>query len=417
MPMINNYKKYQELLSAVEREIKPELAEVDETTLYNQGRVLEAFKECRVDETSFYDSTGYGYNDIGREQLDRLYALVFGGEAALVRPQFVSGTHAISCCLYSVLSPGDRLVSLTGKPYDTLQKALGLTADLPGDLASQNISYDEVDLTAGLDEEKLDKVLAEKTKAVLIQRSRGYAGRRALTVEDIKELNAAVKKRSPDTIVFVDNCYGEFVDECEPCHVGVDLLAGSLIKNPGAGLAPLGGYVAGRADLVEKAAWRLTAPGLGSDIGAMPGVKRLFFQGLFQAPHQVGQALKGMMLAAALFTRLGYTVSPKPGEKRGDIVQAVQLGDPQLLQSFCRAVQSASPVDSHLTPQPAPMPGYRDEVIMAAGTFVQGASSEFSADAPLRPPYQVFMQGGLTYEHVKLALATILDRLEISPTS
>ncbi|WP_040378334.1 methionine gamma-lyase family protein [Dethiobacter alkaliphilus] len=415
--MINNYKKYQELLSAVEREIKPELAEVDETTLYNQGRVLEAFKECRVDETSFYDSTGYGYNDIGREQLDRLYALVFGGEAALVRPQFVSGTHAISCCLYSVLSPGDRLVSLTGKPYDTLQKALGLTADLPGDLASQNISYDEVDLTAGLDEEKLDKVLAEKTKAVLIQRSRGYAGRRALTVEDIKELNAAVKKRSPDTIVFVDNCYGEFVDECEPCHVGVDLLAGSLIKNPGAGLAPLGGYVAGRADLVEKAAWRLTAPGLGSDIGAMPGVKRLFFQGLFQAPHQVGQALKGMMLAAALFTRLGYTVSPKPGEKRGDIVQAVQLGDPQLLQSFCRAVQSASPVDSHLTPQPAPMPGYRDEVIMAAGTFVQGASSEFSADAPLRPPYQVFMQGGLTYEHVKLALATILDRLEISPTS
>ncbi|WP_276557887.1 methionine gamma-lyase family protein [Dethiobacter alkaliphilus] len=414
---MNNYKKYQELLSTVEREIIPQLAEVDETALYNQGRVLEAFKECRVDETSFYDSTGYGYNDIGREQLDRLYALVFGSEAALVRSQFVSGTHAISCCLYSVLSPGDRLVSLTGKPYDTLQKALGLTAALPGDLASQNITYDEVDLTAGLDQKKLAKVLTEKPKAVLIQRSRGYAGRRALTVEDIKELTAAVKKHSPDSIVFVDNCYGEFVDEREPCHVGVDLLAGSLIKNPGAGLAPLGGYVAGRADLVEKAAWRLTAPGLGSDIGAMPGVKRLFFQGLFQAPHQVGQALKGMMLAAALFARLGYTVSPKPGEKRGDIVQAVQLGDPQLLQSFCRAVQSASPVDSHLTPQPAPMPGYRDEVIMAAGTFVQGASSEFSADAPLRPPYQVFMQGGLTYEHVKLALATVLDRLEISPTS
>ena len=413
--MINHYKKFQRLLSEVEKEVTQQLAQVDEIALVNQGRVLEAFQQYRIDETSFYDSTGYGYNDHGREQLDQLFAAVFGGEAGLVRSQFVSGTHAISCCLYSILAPGDRLVSLTGKPYDTLQKALGLTKEMPGTLSSLHIDYDEFDLTCGFQEEEMDRIFAEKTKAVLIQRSRGYATRRALTVEDIAALTAAVKKRSPETVVFVDNCYGEFVQKNEPCHVGVDLLAGSLIKNPGAGIAPLGGYVTGRADLVEQAAWRLTAPGLGSDIGAMPGVKRLFFQGLFLAPHQVGQALKGVILASALFRRLGFAVSPQPDEVRGDIVQSVQLGNAELLKRFCRAVQSSSPVDSHVTPHPAPMPGYSDEVIMAAGTFVQGASSEFSADAPLRPPYDVFMQGGLTYEHVKLALATVLEQLEISP--
>lgn len=414
MQGMTNYRKVQALIENAESAAAGRFAAIASTALANQARVLDAFRAEQIDETCFYESTGYGYHDLGREKLDRLYARVFGAEAGLVRPQFVSGTHAIACCLYGVLQPGGRLVSLTGKPYDTLQKALGLTTPAFGSLQSLQISYDEADLTEGLDECVLDSVLAEDTQLVLIQRSRGYALRRALTVADIERLVEAVKERQPDAIVFVDNCYGEFVQEREPCAAGADLVAGSLIKNPGAGLAPGGGYVVGRPDLVEKAAWRLTAPGLGSDIGAMGTIKRQYYQGLFLAPHQVGQTLKGMVLAAELFAQLGYQVSPGPAEERGDTVQSVQLGSAGLLQRFCRAVQAASPVDSHLTPQPAPMVGYRDEVIMAAGTFVQGASSEFSADAPLRPPYTVFMQGGLTYEHIVLALADVLAAMEIA---
>lgn len=410
---MKNYHKYQELIREAEKQISATFREIDEVALINQARVLDAFRTEQVDEHCFLESTGYGYHDLGREKLDRLYARVFGAEAALVRPQFVSGTHAIACCLYGVLQPGHRLVSLTGKPYDTLQKALGLSSSVYGSLQDQNISYAEADLTAGLDLALLDNILSEKAQVVLIQRSRGYAERRALTMAKIVDLALAVKKRQPDAIVFVDNCYGEFVQSQEPSHGGVDLVAGSLIKNPGAGLAAGGGYIVGRADLVEKAAWRLTAPGLGAGMGAMGTVKRLFYQGLFLAPHQVGQALKGMVLAAALFERLGYTVSPTPSETRGDTVQAVALGSPELLKLFCRAVQAASPIDSHLTPQPAPMMGYNDEIIMAAGTFVQGASSEFSADGPLRPPYTVFIQGGLTYEHCKLALAEVLASLTV----
>jgi len=410
---MTGYYKYQTLIREIERQLIAIFQEIDDLMLINQARVLDAFRTEKVDETCFYESTGYGYHDVGRQKLDNLYARVFGAEAGLVRPQFVSGTHAIACCLYGVLEPGHRLVSLTGRPYETLQKALGLSSSEHGSLQALNISYAEADLTRGLDHELLDSILAEKTQVVLIQRSRGYALRRALTMADIVDLVLAVKKRQPDAIVFVDNCYGEFVQESEPSHGGADLVAGSLIKNPGAGLAAGGGYVVGRADLVEKAAWRLTAPGLGAGIGAMGTVKRLFYQGLFLAPHHVGQALKGMVLAAALFERLGYSVEPSPREMRGDTVQSISLGSQELLKRFCRAVQAASPVDSHLTPQPAPMTGYDNKIIMAAGTFVQGASSEFSADGPLRPPYTVFLQGGLTYEHCKLALAEVLASLEI----
>ena len=403
------WQKYESLFTEVEEQIASSLRRVARTVLVNQARVLAAFQELRVDETCFHDSTGYGYNDSGREKLDRLFACVFGAEAGLVRPQFVSGTHAIVSCLYGILKPGSRLVSLTGRPYDTLQKALGLSGDGRHNLEALGISYGEADLCAAPDEAVLDKVLAAGAQVVYLQRSRGYAERRSLTVQQVGTLVRAVRQRLPEAIIFVDNCYGEFAQELEPCHVGVDLVAGSLIKNPGGGLATGGGYVVGRADLVEQAAWRLTAPGLGAGIGHMAGVKRLFYQGLFLSPHQTGETLKGMTLAAALFARLGLPVSPSWDEERGDTVQAIRLGDPELLQKFCRAVQASSPVDSYLTPLPAPMIGYRDEIIMAAGTFIQGASSEFSADAPLRPPYTVFLQGGLTYEHIKLALAQVLE--------
>lgn len=405
----NTSRKYEQLFAEAEAEIAPVLRRVARIVLHNQARVLEAFQELKVDETCFHDSTGYGYDDEGRTKLDLLLARVFGAGSGLVRPQYVSGTHAIASCVYGLLQRGDRLVSLTGRPYDTLQKALGLTGDGKKGLEATGIAYAEADLCAGIDGTVLDEVLAAGAELIFIQRSRGYAERRSLTTGQIGLLCREVRKRIPEAVIFVDNCYGEFVEEPEPCHVGADLVAGSLIKNAGGGLAPGGGYVAGRADLVEQAAWRLTAPGLGAGVGNMAGVKRLYYQGLFLAPHQTGEALKGMVLAAWLFTRLGFTVCPKWDEERGDTVQAIRLGTPQLLEKFCCAVQIASPVNSCFRPSPAPMLGYHDKIIMAAGTFVQGASSELSADAPLRPPYTVFLQGGLTYEHVRLALAQILD--------
>ncbi len=408
-------RQYLAALEQVEKTVEHCLAAVDRTALVNQARVLDAFRAEQVDEYCFADSTGYGYHDLGRHKLDAVYARVFGAEAALVRPHFVSGTHAITACLYAVLAPGDRMVSLTGKPYDTLHRVMGYGQAFPGSLAGTGIHYAEADFSGTFDGKLLDKLLAGKTRLVFIQRSRGYAERPSLTTTAIGNLVQEVKKRRPEAVILVDNCYGEFVQEQEPCHLGADLAAGSLIKNPGGGLAPTGGYVTGRSDLVERVAWRLTAPGLGAGIGSMVGVKRQFFQGLFLAPHQVAQALKGAILAGALFSALGFGVSPQCGEERGDIIQAVRLGNPELLQKFCRAVQQASPVDSHLTPVPAPMVGYEDQIIMAAGTFIQGAGSEFSADAPLRPPYTVFLQGGLTFAHVRLALSEILAALGVAP--
>lgn len=409
--MLNKLQRYLKLIVEIEENINTQFKQIEQTALVNQARILNAFRDLHIDETCFYESTGYGYNDLGREKLDDLYATVFGGEAGLVRPHFVSGTHAIATSLYGILKPGDHLLSLTGKPYDTLQQALGLTTPIFGTLADLNITYQEADFTAGIVEKKLDQLLAKPTQVILLQRSRGYAQRRSLRLEDIAALVQAVKARQPEAVIFVDNCYGEFVQTTEPCHVGADLCAGSLIKNPGAGLVPGGGYVVGRADLVEKVACRLTAPGLGRELGAMGTNKRLYYQGLFLAPHQVSQALKGMVLAAALFQHLGFTVSPQAAELRGDIVQAICLGEAELLQQFCRAVQAASPIDSFVVPEAAPMVGYKDEIIMAAGTFIQGASSEFTADGPLRPPYEVYLQGGLTYEHQKIALAEILAYL------
>lgn len=412
--MYKSLQQQLQLINMLEQKLQPQFTTIEQTALINQARVLESFRSLQIDEMCFAESTGYGYNDLGREKLDKLFAVVFGGEEGLVRPQFVSGTHAIAASLYGILKPNDRLLSLTGRPYDTLQQALGLNSRSFGCLADLNISYAEADFTSGINANELDLALAKPTQIVLIQRSRGYASRRSLRTEDIGEIVKAVKARQPEAVIFVDNCYGEFVQENEPCHVGADLCAGSLIKNPGAGIAPGGGYVVGRADLVEKVAWRLTAPGLGSELGAMGIVKRLYYQGFFLAPHQVSQALKGMVLAAALFQHLGFKVSPLATEARGDIVQAICLEAPDLLKQFCRAVQSVSPIDSYVVPQPAPMVGYQDEIIMAAGTFVQGASSEFTADAPLRAPYEVYLQGGLTYEHQKLALAAVLKQLQLA---
>ena len=404
MQGMKNYLKYNPLLTEVEKELINIFSGIDRTVLTNQARVLAAFQQNQVDETCFYESTGYGYHDFGREKLDQVFAEIFGAEAGLVRPQFVSGTHAIACCLYGVLKPDSRLVSLTGRPYDTLQKALGLSVDIHGTLHSLNIRYSEADFTNELNHDVLDSVLADDTQVVFLQRSRGYAVRRSLTREDIENIIGAVKNKRPDVIIFVDNCYGEFVSSQEPCHVGADLIAGSLIKNPGGGLAPTGGYVAGRRGLVEAAANRLTAPGIAGEVGPTLSWQRLLLQGLFLAPGMVCQSLKGMVFASKLFQHLGFEVEPAWDGPRTDIIQAITLGSPERLVGFCRGIQSRSPVDSHVRPEPWNMPGYGDQVVMAAGTFVQGASLELTADAPLRNPYTVFLQGGLSYHHVKLAV-------------
>lgn len=391
-------------LEYLEESLQPLFQKTREIALVNQAKVLAAFWENRVDETCFAASTGYGYHDRGREVLDEVFAGVFRGEAGLVRTHFVSGTHTIWCGLAASLKPGASVLSLSGRPYDTLWKCL-LRAGL-------SERYEEIDVDTPVSPGILKSRVKEEPGVVFIQRSRGYGSRRSLSVDEIGARIAAVREVFPDAVVLVDNCYGEFVEEKEPCDVGADLTAGSLIKNPGGGLAPCGGYLVGRADLVEKAAWQLTAPGLGSGIGAT-GDKRLLYQGLFMAPHQVAESVRGMILAAALFSSLGFEVSPAAGEKRTDTVQAIHLGSPELVKEFCRAVQSASPVDAHVVPEPAPMVGYSDEIIMAAGTFVAGASSEFSSDAPLREPYTVFLQGGLSYEHIKLALASVIMRLNL----
>lgn len=389
--------------SAAYGQVQPFWQDVDRTVMLNQAKVLRAFHGAGISDTHFAPSSGYGYSDTGRERIDQLFAGVFGAQAGLVRVQFASGTHAIACALFGLLRPGDLLLSAAGTPYDTLRQVIGGGA---GSLQEWGVRYREVPLLpdGSPDTDGVARAAAEQgAKVVFIQRSRGYSLRPSLTVDAIGKLIAAVKAAQPGALCVIDNCYGEFVEDREPSEVGADLVCGSLIKNPGGGLAPTGGYLVGHPGLIEQAASRLIAPGIGMEVGANLGANRLILQGLFLAPHVTGEALKGALFTAAFFERLGFRVRPRFDQPRTDLVQAVELGRPEALTAFCEAVQSAGPVDAHVRPEPWEMPGYSDPVIMAAGTFVQGSSIELSADGPMRPPYTAYFQGGLTREHVILA--------------
>lgn len=405
-----------DLARECEARLKDRFAAIDAVSEECTGRVMDAFQEFRVSESCFAGTTGYGYDDLGRETLDKVWARVFGAEKALVRINFVNGTHAIASALFSALKPGDTLLSTMGAPYDTLRTAIGISGDAFGSLRFYGINYHQVDtLNGGPDYESLRRAAdGLKPAAALIQRSRGYDSRKALTVDEIAEMIRTIKSVSPDTACIVDNCYGEFTDTVEPTMVGADLIAGSLIKNPGGGLAPTGGYIAGRADLVDNAAFRLTVPGIGGECGCTLGNNRALFQGLFMAPHTTAQALKVAALCAAMLEKLGFKTEPGAEEKRSDIIQTITLETPENLKRFCKGIQSGSPVDSYVTPEPWAMPGYEDQVIMAAGAFIQGSSIELSCDGPMREPYFAFLQGGLTYESGKLgimnAIAEMLDK-------
>lgn len=402
------------IAEAAEQTAAGKQREIDTLIDYNQWKVIDAFQKHQVSDFHFAGSTGYGYNDRGREVLDLVYADVFGAEAGLVRPHFVSGTHTIGTALFGVLRPGDELVYITGRPYDTLHKVIGKPGDCTGSLQDFGIHYGEVALKedGSPDWEGIRSKLSYRTKVVGIQRSRGYDWRPSFTVEQIGEMVRFVKELYPDIIVFVDNCYGEFTERTEPTQVGVDLMAGSLIKNPGGGVAPTGGYIVGRADLVEQAAFRLTAPGIGGEVGAMLGTTRAMYQGLFLSPHMTGQALKGSVFAAAVFEALGFESHPRWPDSRTDLIQAIRFTGAEHLIAFVQGIQKASAVDAHVVPEPWDMPGYEHPVIMAAGTFIQGGSLELSADAPIREPYIAYMQGGLTYSHAKLGVLTALQNME-----
>ncbi len=406
--------KTRRLAAEAERLAVAHFAEIDGMAAANTEKVLTAFQNNRVSDAMFAGTTGYGYGDAGREALDRIFAEVFGAEAALVRAGFVNGTHAITAALFAALSPGRVLLSVTGAPYDTLSGVIGLSGAHRGSLKEYGVGYRQVDLRPDgtPDYARIEKAAASNdVAAAYIQRSGGYAGRSALPVEVIGKITEAVKRANPNIAVIVDNCYGEFAQLREPSELGADLIAGSLIKNPGGGLAPTGGYVAGRTELVEAAAYRLTAPGLGGEVGPTLGISRLLFQGLFMAPHTVAQALKTAVFCAALMELLGYPASPKYNERRYDIIQSIDFGDPATLKRFCAGVQSGSPVDSFAVPEPWDMPGYDSRIIMAAGTFIQGASIELSCDAPMRPPYRAYLQGGLTYEAGRLGIMRAADIL------
>lgn len=396
----------------IEQGLKERFKKLDETAEYNQLKVLHAMQKNRVDEACFYPSTGYGYNDQGRDVLEQVYADVFHTEAALVRPQIACGTHALAVALFGNLRPGDELLSPVGRPYDTLEEVIGIRPQ-KGSLAEYGITYRQVDLRedGSFDYPAIEQVLMPKTRLVTIQRSKGYQTRPSFSVAQIGELIAFIKKRKPDVICMVDNCYGEFVDVIEPSDVGADLLVGSLIKNPGGGLAPIGGYVAGKKELVEQAAYRMTSPGLGKEVGASLGVKQAFYQGFFLAPMVVKGALKGAIMAAGVYEALGFPVLPDGKEPRQDIIQSITLGSPEKIIAFCQGIQAAAPVDSYVSPEPWDMPGYDSPVIMAAGAFVSGSSIELSADGPIRPPYAVYFQGGLTWEHAKFGILMSLEKL------
>lgn len=390
-----------------------QFARIDAIAEENTRKVLAAFQNHRVAESYFAGTTGYGYDDQGRDELDKIYAEIFGTEEALVRIQFVNGTHAITCALFGAVMPGDTLVYAVGAPYDTLQSVIGTTGDARGTLLDYGIKYKEVGLKDNApDKEALAEAVRDPSvKAVVIQRSKGYSTRATLSVAEIGELAKLIKDNNPNAAVLVDNCYGEFVETLEPTQVGADLVIGSLIKNPGGGLAPTGGYIAGRADLVQAAAQRLTVPGIGGECGCTMGNNRALYQGLFMAPHVVAQAVKTAVFAAKLMELLGYETEPKSDQVRHDIIQMISLNTPEAVCKFCRGIQSGSPVDSYVTPEPWAMPGYDDQVIMAAGAFIQGASIELSADAPMRPPYTVYLQGGLTYESGKTGILLAAEEL------
>lgn len=379
--------------------------QIDTVSEINTKKVLDAMRKLKVSDAHFNTTSGYAYDDIGRQKLDELFAEVFGAERALVRTHFVSGTHALATVLFGILRPGDQLVSITGKPYDTMQTVIGYDNPSPGSLKEFGILYDEVPIVDNkVAYDLITEKVTAKTKMVLIQRSRGYSMRSPLSLDDISKICSIVKGINPECVCFVDNCYGEFIDTREPVQVGADIMAGSLIKNPGGGIAPTGGYIVGKDKLVELASYRLTSPGMGDELGASLANNRLIFQGLFLAPHVVAQAVKGAIFAAGVFESLGFNTSPKSTEARGDIIQAIELGNAENLIAFCRGLQFNSPVDSFAAPEPWDMPGYADQVIMAAGTFVQGASIELSADGPMREPYAVYLQGGLTFEHAVIGI-------------
>nr|WP_307546538.1 methionine gamma-lyase family protein [Paenibacillus sp. V4I5] len=402
------------LMESAERQVESAFRQIEKTIDLNQWKVISAFQKHKVSDYHFASSTGYGYNDRGREVLDLVYADAMGAEAALVRPHFVSGTHTIGTALFGVLRPGEHLLYITGKPYDTLHKVIGKPGDGMGSLQDFGIAYSEVALTeeGAPDWSAIAAAIQPNTKVIGIQRSRGYSWRPSFTVEQIGEMVRFVKEVNPALIVFVDNCYGEFTELQEPTQIGVDLMAGSLIKNPGGGIAPSGGYIAGRRDLVELAAYRLTAPGIGGEVGAMLGATRAMFQGLFLAPHLVGQAVKGSVFAAAVFEELGFESHPRPQTPRTDLIQAIRFTSADHLITFVQGIQKAAAVDSHVVPEPWDMPGYEHPVIMAAGTFIQGGSLELSADAPIREPYIAYLQGGLTYSHCKLGVLTAIQHME-----
>lgn len=395
-----------------EEKLKDRFAELDKTAEYNQLKVIRAMQAQKVSAECFMGTTGYGYNDLGRDTLEEVYATCFHGEAALVRPQITCGTHALALALMSNLRPGDELLSPVGKPYDTLEEVIGIRPS-KGSLAEYGVTYRQVDLLPGgaFDYEAIAGAITEKTKLVAIQRSKGYQTRPTFSVAQIGELISFVKKIKPSLICMVDNCYGEFVEQREPLEAGADMIVGSLIKNPGGGLAPIGGYIAGKKECIENAAYRLTSPGLGKEVGASLGVIQSFYQGLFFAPTVVAAALKSAIFAANIYESLGFPVIPDGSESRHDIIQAVTLNSPEALIAFCKGIQAAAPVDSHVTPEPWDMPGYGDKVIMAAGAFIQGSSIELSADGPLRPPYAAYFQGGLTWPHGKLGILMSLQKL------
>lgn len=400
-----------EMLRVAEQALIEIFSVMDTQVKHNLKRVLDAFRDHRVGAHHFAGVSGYGHDDLGREVLDQVFAQVMGAEAAIVRVQIVSGTHAIACALYGVLRPGDEMLAVVGSPYDTLEEVIGLRGQGQGSLIDFGIKYRQLELTpeGKIDWPTLNNSITENTKLVLIQRSCGYSWRPSLSIADIKNIVHVVKQQNPNTICFVDNCYGEFIETQEPTHIGADLIAGSLIKNPGGTLVTAGGYIAGRAELVEAAACRLTAPGIGSAGGATFDQNRLLFQGLFLAPQIVGEAMKGTYLTGYVFDKLGYPVNPAPLAPRGDVIQAIKLGSAKKLIAFCKAIQQNSPIGSYLDPVPDEMPGYESQVVMAGGTFIEGSTLELSADGPLREPYIVYCQGGTHWTHVSLALQAAID--------